>query len=182
MTKKGLKIWALCFALLSCVFIFTAGNTDAANVKTTKVKLNEQTSICTWVNFDFWTANVAWISQTKTTSGTINCFFGESTWQKVTYKASNLVNTWNADYSIAVTNLKLKWGTVTVSAWNLTTTSLLPDLTAFTNATTTQKIYSRTYDKLWTMSQKIELELTIPAWQAAWTYSGTITLDVEEPI
>lgn len=179
MTKKRLKISALCLALLACVFIFTASSTNAADTKTTTVKLNEVTSICTWVNFDFWTANVQWVSQTKTTSWTINCFFGESTWQKVTYKATDLTNQSNSTYKIVVTNLKLKWGAVTVTAWNLLTTSALTTLTAFTNATTAQKIYERAYDKLWTMNQKIELELTIPAWQAAGTYSGSIILDVE---
>lgn len=179
MTKKGLKIWALCLALFSCVFVMTASNTDAANVKKTTVKLTEVTSNCTWVDFDFGSAEVKWVSQTKTTSGTINCTFGQSTWQKVTYKADNLVNTWNSSYSIAVTNLKLKGGTVTLVTWNLTTTSQLTTLTAFTNSTTSQKVYSRTYDKLWKMNQKIELELTIPAGQAAWTYTGSITLDIE---
>jgi hypothetical protein len=91
-----------------------------------------------------------------------------------------LVNTGNSSYNIALTNVKLKGGTVTVSAWNLTTTSALTTLTAFQSSTISQKVYTRTYDKLGTMSQKIELELTIPAWTPAWVYSGSITLDIEE--
>lgn len=180
MTKKLLKIGVLCCALLSCVFVLSTQNVEAESVNTAKVKLTDGTSTCTWVDFDFWSAIVSGATQKKTTSWTINCTFKKSTGEKVTYKLDNLVNTGNSSYNIALTNVKLKGGTVTVSAWNLTTTSALTTLTAFQSSTISQKVYTRTYDKLGTMSQKIELELTIPAWTPAWVYSGSITLDIEE--
>ena len=47
MTKKLLKIGVLCCALLSCVFVLSTQNTEAASVKTAKVKLTDGTSTCT---------------------------------------------------------------------------------------------------------------------------------------
>lgn len=179
MTKKLLKIGVLCCALLSCVFVLSTQNTEAASVKTAKVKLNDWTSTCTWVNFDFWEATVKWEAQTKTASWTINCTFAKSTGEKVTYKLADMVNTTNSSYSIAVTNVQLKANAATLVAGNVPTTTDLSTLTAFVSSTATQKIYHRAYNEIWSMTQKVELQLTIPAWTPAWVYSGAITLDIE---
>lgn len=179
MTKKLLKIGVLCCALLSCVFVLSTQNTEAASVKTAKVKLTDGTSTCTWVDFDFWSATVSGVAQTKTTSWTINCTFKKSTGEKVTYKLADMVNTDSSSYSIAATNVQLKANAATLVAGNVPTITDLSSFTAFASSTTTQKIYHRAYNEIWSMSQKVELKLTIPAWTPAWTYSGAITLDIE---
>lgn len=180
MTKKLLRISALCFALLSCLFVLSTQNAEASQ-KTAKVKLEDWISICTWVDFDFWTADVQWIDQTKTKTWQINCAFKKSTWEKVTYTLNDLVNQDNSTYKITAPNVQLQAETSNTTAWNLVAGSEQDSYVAFPVAGSdgSIKVYKRTYDKLWTMTQVIDLKLTIPAGTPAWTYSGAITVLVQ---
>lgn len=174
MTKKALKIGALCIALLSCVLVFWVREVSAQSIKEVRVKINDWSSTCTWVDFDFWTKNVSASDQSYEISWTVNCSLLKGTWQSVKYTLTALTwSTTNTTIANSKVQLKNLWVTPTGT---LNNTALQTSYAALSGVLT---IYSKTNTQVWTMYDDLMLKITIPWWTPPDTYVWKLTLKIE---
>lgn len=168
--KKITKLSILWIALLSSAFMISNSTTQAA--KNVTLTLTEWSNTCTILDYALWTKTVSVSQQSISSSAqNISCSFYKNAANEVTLTISDL-----SDWSHTIAKSNFKWTTAKVSkTWTI---SDLTGKTSFSLASATW-VYTKEINKIWTRTWTLKLDLTIPAWQPGWSYTGTIDLTLQ---
>ena len=166
--KNLFKMWAVALAM-AMVFVLVL-STKAADDSLVTVNLAEWASSCTLDAFDMST----WVSvndQTVTDTGTLSCDFLKSASETLTIVSDPLVN--GSIYTIPAAN-------VAGSGSNLTENGTLDadgtSLLAPNALDSQQTVYVKDANEMWTMTQQIDITVTIDGGTPAGVYTGFIDL------
>ena len=176
--KKWLKlgITAIAAFWLLILSLITLNSTEAWTTAPLKLVLSPAwVSSCTLTWEWSWTANASTSSQTATNVKNILtgvCTLNQSAIEKVTLPSTNLVGSaWTITIdNVSTVNTCTAWSTLNWTCWAMSTTQL---------TTTWVVLYTKSVNKIWTLTVKETLSLSIPAWTAPWTYTWEASIMVQ---
>lgn len=176
--KKWLKfgITAIAAFWLLVLSLITLNSTEAWTTAPLKLVLSPAwSSSCTLTWEWSWTANASTSPQTATVVKNVltgSCTLNQSAVEKITLPSTDLTGTAG---TIAISNVKTV-NTCTTGS----TISWTCGATASTSLTTDWIIlFTKTINKIWTVTVKETLTLTVPAWQAPWTYNWEASIMIQ---
>ena len=170
--KNITKLWILSLALAGAFWFLMNTNTQAA--ETTRVVINTGTEMCNDLpDYDFGTFTVSVDSQTSNViSGDLYCELMDSNA--------------GANINYAISDMAQAWGSATIAKVNIaeTSQSITPTWNLGSSVTSNLTDGDTYYDgqqhipEIWAFTWEIDLQLTIPGNTPAWTYTGTVVIDL----
>lgn len=167
--NKITKIWVLWLALFA---LTTSLFTKADVEKEVKLILNQWENTCTMDSYDFGDKNV-WNAAVnlQPISHPLTCEFLKTSAHTVNIQLTDLAN--GSISSIAKGNFSFAVSGATHVWW-------IADLVATGNTFASgHTIYTKAVNKVWSWSTTLTLSWTVPQFTPAWTYTGTLKLQVQ---